>query len=93
LSLAESTRNLRRTGLFAGPLVALIIFLLLPDQYASIDGETLVINHATRSIAAVVGWMAVWWISEAIPVYATALLPLAVLRRSKYSGCRCPLRQ
>ncbi len=79
MSLAESTRNLRRIGLFTGPLVALIIFLLLPEQYASIDGEMLEINHATRTIAAVVGWMAVWWITEAIPVYATALLPLAVL--------------
>ncbi len=79
MSLAKSARNLRRIGLFAGPLVALIIFLLLPDQYASIEGDTLEIDHATRTIAAVVGWMAVWWISEAIPVYATALLPLAVL--------------
>lgn len=79
MSLAESTRNLRRIGLFSGPIVALIIFMLMPEQYASIDGETLEIDHATRTIAAVVGWMAVWWITEAIPVYATALLPLAVL--------------
>lgn len=79
MSKAESIRNLRRIGLFAGPLVALVIFLLMPDQYASIEGETLEIGHATRTIAATVGWMAVWWITEAIPVYATALLPLALL--------------
>jgi len=79
LSLAESTRNLRRIGLFGGPLLALIIFLLLPEQYASISGESIDMEHSTRTIAAVVGWMAIWWITEAIPVYATALLPLALL--------------
>ena len=79
MSKVESIRNLRRIGLFSGPIVALIIFLFMPDQYASIEGETLEIGHATRTIAATVGWMAVWWITEAIPVYATALLPLAIL--------------
>jgi sodium-dependent dicarboxylate transporter 2/3/5 len=79
LSLADSTKVLRQFGLFAGPVFAVIIFLLMPDQYTSIDGETLEINHATKTIAATVGWMAVWWMTEAIPVYATALLPLAIL--------------
>ncbi|MDG2090454.1 MAG: DASS family sodium-coupled anion symporter [Gammaproteobacteria bacterium] len=79
MSKADSSNSLRQIGLFAGPLVALLIFLLMPDQYASIEGETLEIGHATRTIAATVGWMAVWWITEAIPVYATALLPLALL--------------
>ena len=79
MSKAKPSRNLRRIGLFAGPIVALIIFLFMPEQYASINGETLEIGHATRTIAATVGWMAVWWITEAIPVYATALIPLALL--------------
>lgn len=76
---SNSTRNLSRIGLFTGPIIALVIFIFMPDQYASIDGETLAIGHATRTIAATVGWMAVWWMTEAIPVYATALLPLALL--------------
>lgn len=79
MAKSQPTRNLSRIGLFAGPLFALFIFLLMPDQYTSIDGETLEIGHATRTIAATVGWMAVWWMTEAIPVYATALLPLALL--------------
>ena len=29
--------------------------------------------------AALATWMAIWWMTEAISVYATALLPLAVL--------------
>ncbi len=28
-------------------------------------------------------WMAIWWVSEAIPLAATALLPLAVLPLTK----------
>lgn len=79
MSLADSSRVLRRIGLFAGPALALIIFLLMPEQYASIGGDLIAMEHSTRTIAAVVGWMAVWWITEAIPVYATALLPLALL--------------
>lgn len=79
MSLADSSGVLRRIGLFAGPALALIIFLLMPEQYASIGGDLIAMEHSTRTIAAVVGWMAVWWITEAIPVYATALLPLALL--------------
>ncbi len=79
MSLAKSHRNLHRIGLFTGPIVALIIFMFMPDQYTNIDGEVLEIEHATKTVAAVVGWMAIWWMTEAIPVYATALLPLALL--------------
>ena len=79
MSLAESNSVLRRVGLFAGPVVALLIFLLMPEQYASIGGDLIAMEHSTRTIAACVGWMAIWWITEAIPVYATALLPLAIL--------------
>ncbi|MBN4053765.1 DASS family sodium-coupled anion symporter [Haliea sp. AH-315-K21] len=79
MNLTDSSKTLRKFGLFAGPAVALIIFLLMPEQYSSISGESISMEHSTRTIAAVVGWMAVWWITEAIPVYATALIPLALL--------------
>ena len=38
------------------------------------EGE---LGDAGRRTAAVAVWMAVWWMTEAIPLYATALIPLA----------------
>jgi len=37
------------------------------------------LGHAGRATAGLAVWMAAWWMTEAIPIYATALLPLAVL--------------
>ena len=56
-----------RLGLVAGPLVALAALLLpLPDG----------MPEAGRRTGAVTLLMAVWWITEALPIAATALLPV-----------------
>jgi len=54
-------------GLYLGPLL-FIIFLFLP-----VPGE---LKPSAMRMAAVAALMAVWWITEAIPIPATALLPL-----------------
>ena len=59
----------RRSGFWAGIAAALVI-LLLP--FGGADGV------AAQRTAAVAALMAVWWITEAIPLAATALLPLAL---------------
>ncbi|RMF96005.1 MAG: DASS family sodium-coupled anion symporter [Gammaproteobacteria bacterium] len=69
--------RLRQAGLLLGPLAALIVHASLPAEYAGAGGELLPLSPAARGAAAVGAWMAVWWLSEAIPVYVTALLPLA----------------
>ncbi len=65
----------KRLGLVAGPLLAVLTFLLLPDSYGSGDQ---VLSPAARAVAGVAVLMACWWMTEAIPVYVTALLPLAL---------------
>ncbi len=65
-------------GLLLGPLAAAVVFMLLPEHYIDGDGQAVVLSGAARSAAATAVWMAVWWITEAISVYATALIPLAV---------------
>jgi len=58
-----------RAGLVAGPLLAIAILFgadLVPG------------NPVVTRAAAVAVWMAVWWITEAIPIPATALLPVAL---------------
>ncbi|MDP5030949.1 SLC13 family permease [Paraglaciecola sp.] len=53
-------------GLILGPMVFLL-FILIPQQTMS---------QAAWYTAAVSLWMAIWWATEAIPVPATALLPI-----------------
>jgi sodium-dependent dicarboxylate transporter 2/3/5 len=72
-------RRLQDLGLFAGPLLAVLVGVTLPETYANASGEIVPLAAAGRATTAVAVWMACWWLSEAIPVYATALLPLVLL--------------
>ncbi len=63
----------------AAPVVALICFTMLPDTYPDASGAAARLGPGGRATAAVAVWMAIWWVTEAIPVYATALLPAALL--------------
>lgn len=60
---------LQRVGLLAGP-VAAALFLLFAGPGLAGDA---------RAVVAVAILMAVWWVSEALPVGVTALLPLVLL--------------
>jgi len=42
-------------------------------------GEVVAFSNAGRATAALAVWMAVWWMTEAVELYATALLPLVAL--------------
>ena len=59
----------QRIGLALGP-AAFILILLMPLP----DG----MSPAARKVAAVAALMAIWWITEAAPLAATALLPIAL---------------
>jgi sodium-dependent dicarboxylate transporter 2/3/5 len=56
-------------GLVLGPVLALLVLLLCNLTPG---------NPLTTRMTAVALWMAVWWISEAVPLGATALLPVAL---------------
>ncbi len=75
----EAPRERRRSwGLAAGPVAALATYALLPETWTGAGGEVSVLGHAGRATAAVTVWMAVWWMTEAIALYATALIPIAL---------------
>jgi len=59
---------MNRIGLVLGPVLFAVVLLL------DIAPE----NPAAARMAAVAVLMATWWITEAIPLFATALLPLAL---------------
>jgi sodium-dependent dicarboxylate transporter 2/3/5 len=65
-------------GLVAGPLAAVAVYLVLPESYVA-SGESVAFGHAGRATGAIGAWMAIWWMTEAISLYATALLPLVLL--------------
>ncbi|WP_455220748.1 SLC13 family permease [Kaarinaea lacus] len=61
--------NRQTTGLFLGPLLFSTLLLApVPDG----------LSDAGMAVAAVAALMAVWWVSEAVPIPATALLPIAL---------------
>ena len=51
----------------------------MPSSYTDGSGTLISFSSAARATAALAVWMAVWWMTEAIELYATALLPLVVL--------------
>jgi sodium-dependent dicarboxylate transporter 2/3/5 len=60
----------QRVGRVLGPAVFALMLLAEPWQQ--------VMDPAAWHVAAVGLWMAIWWATEAIPVAATAFLPLVV---------------
>ncbi len=60
-------------GMALGPLVSIAVYNLIPEASGGAG-----LAHAGRVVAAVGALMAVWWITEALPMEATSLLPLAL---------------
>jgi sodium-dependent dicarboxylate transporter 2/3/5 len=61
---------LPRLGLYLGPASFLLIQFLLPIPE---------LNPEAKAMLAMTCWMAIWWISEAMPIAGTALLPLILM--------------
>ena len=60
----------RRIGLILGPLVFAVCSALVPP--ADVPPQALL-------VAGLVVWMAAWWMTEAVPLTVTALLPFIIL--------------
>jgi sodium-dependent dicarboxylate transporter 2/3/5 len=63
-----------RVGLVLGPVLAIALALSLPEASDAPGGLT----PAGRATAAVAAWMATWWLTEAVPLAVTALLPVVL---------------
>ena len=57
----------QRVGLFLGPIVFIIMLLITPPEG---------MNPSAMKVAAITTLMAIWWITEAVPIPATSLLPI-----------------
>ncbi|WP_121741073.1 SLC13 family permease [Natronorubrum halophilum] len=59
----------QKVGFGLGPVLFALIFLSPTPEGLTPDGQ---------AVAAVTAWVAVWWMSEAIPIPATSLLPIVL---------------
>ncbi len=59
--------------------MAILLYSQLPHAYMSGTGEVVAFSNAGRATLALAVWMAIWWMTEAVELYATALLPLVAL--------------
>jgi sodium-dependent dicarboxylate transporter 2/3/5 len=66
-------------GLGAGPLAAALAYGLLPESFIASTGALTELTGAGRVTIGLLLWMAIWWMTEAVPLEATSLLPLIVL--------------
>jgi len=58
-------------GLILGPVLFLIVIFIPIPQIADL-------SFAAKIVLASILWMSSWWITEAIPIYVTALLPIVI---------------
>ncbi len=78
----KSTKIVRLLGLIGGALIALIVYYALNAQLPHIVEEIPKLNSlnykAMPVVAGVAVLMGIWWMTEAIDLPATALLPLVL---------------
>lgn len=81
-STAMQSRRLAWIGLILAPILAVIVWLVMPAEYrvdSSHGQNTAMIMGSTGCVVAAVGvCMAVLWVTEALPVAVTSLLPLVL---------------
>ena len=73
---SNPARTVRWIGLFAGPLAALLLYFALPAEFLDAAGKAQAFSPAGRATLAMMAWMAIWWMTEAVEIEVTALLPI-----------------
>ncbi len=69
-------QRIRTIGFVAGPALALACYLALPTEFADGTGKLVPFLHPGRATLAMLVWMAAWWMTEAVEIEVTSLLPI-----------------
>lgn len=67
IKISISALSKKSIGLFLGPLIFIILIFLPPPNG---------MNPEARAVMSVTIWIAIWWITEAVPIPVTSLLPI-----------------
>jgi solute carrier family 13 (sodium-dependent dicarboxylate transporter), member 2/3/5 len=78
-SVDRGRRRVGWAGLLGAPPLGVLVYASVPDTVAGEAGQLIELGHAGRATAGLAVVMAIWWMTEAIEIPATALLPIAVL--------------
>jgi sodium-dependent dicarboxylate transporter 2/3/5 len=70
--------SVERAAFVVAPIIAALVYAILPDQYLA-DGKLVLFTSAGKASAAIAVLMAIWWLTEAVHISVTALLPLILL--------------
>ncbi len=81
-----SRKRTKKIGLVLGPALFLAILSLPIEEHSNRDyinsstnsEEMVNITFSSKIVLASTFWMAIWWITETIPIYVTSLLPLVL---------------
>lgn len=60
----------KQLGYLLGPLLFVFVMFLPPPQGMTVEG---------KAVLAITLWIATWWITQPIPIPATALLPIVLM--------------
>ncbi len=77
--MTEDSKNnywLRWTGLVVGPLLCWLTISWLPHQFVGAEGISTEFTWAGRATLGVMIWLGVWWLTEAVEISITALIPI-----------------
>ncbi len=77
-SVEARSHGARWLGLALAPILAAAVWIALPEEFRSAEGE-LIMASSGRLVAAIGVFMATLWVTEAIPIPATALLPIVLV--------------
>lgn len=76
---SQSKKLLQWAGLAIGPVLCSVCLWLLPSSFESVDGQSVnQFSWAGRATLAVMVWMGIWWLTEAVHISVTALVPIVV---------------
>ena len=70
--------SVQKFGLLLGPIAALALFSALPEHYVDTQKALIPLTFSAKTTLCVTLWMAIWWLTEAIDISITALLPIAL---------------
>lgn len=75
-NIRDKNVTTKTLALFAGPLAALLMYLLVKNTAAATDNDALAITAAVAIICVI------WWVFEPVPIPVTSLLPLTIFQLS-----------